>query len=59
MKITKHSFVSKEYADVFANALPRKPPKRKVEFTIELLPRTDLISFPTYYKMATIEMVEL
>ncbi|XP_052489010.1 uncharacterized protein LOC128042298 [Gossypium raimondii] len=43
-----------EYFDVFLEELPRLPPIRDVEFAIELVPRTSLISIAPYI-MASVE----
>lgn len=37
-----------EFADVFPDELPGRPPARVVEFTIDLLPGTKLIFLPSY-----------
>ncbi|XP_024031634.1 uncharacterized protein LOC112094576 [Morus notabilis] len=47
-----------EYADVFPNELPGLPPDRKIEFCIDLLPETALISIAPY-RMTPAEMKEL
>ena len=36
--------IVRDYPNVFPKELPRLPPKREVEFTIELVPRTTPIS---------------
>ena len=48
----------RDYPDVFPKELPRLPPKKEVEFTIELVPRTTLIS-KAPYRMASLELKEL
>ncbi|XP_012461508.1 uncharacterized protein LOC105781522 [Gossypium raimondii] len=48
----------KDFSDVFPNELPRLPPSREVEFGIELLPGTALVSIAPY-RMAPKELVEL
>ncbi|XP_070668685.1 uncharacterized protein [Malus domestica] len=50
--------VVRHYPDVFPDDLPRLPPDRDVEFSIELLPGTDPISL-TPYRMAPAELREL
>ena len=50
--------VVKEYRDVFPKDLPGLPPKREIEFVIELVPGTTPIS-KTPYRMAPVELVEL
>ena len=47
-----------EYGDVFSDELPRLPPKRDVDFCIELHPGTSPISM-TPYRMALVELQEL
>jgi hypothetical protein len=47
-----------EYPDVFLEELPGMPPDRDVEFSIELLPRTALISKKPY-RMDVKDLVEL
>jgi hypothetical protein len=47
-----------EFSDVFLKDLPRMPPKRKVEFAIELLPGTAPIS-KRAYRVSRPELVEL
>jgi hypothetical protein len=50
--------VVSEFPDVFPKDLPGMPPKRKVEFAIELLPRTAPIS-KRAYRVSGLELVEL
>ena len=50
--------VVNEFPDVFPNELPGLPPKREVEFTIDLLPDTQPISIPPY-RMSLSELKEL
>ncbi|XP_070660583.1 uncharacterized protein [Malus domestica] len=50
--------VVRHYPDVFPDDLPGLPPDRDVEFSIDLLPSTDLISL-TPYRMAPAELREL
>ena len=47
-----------EYADVFPEELPGLPPKREVDFTIELPPGTSPISMAPH-RMAPAELREL
>jgi hypothetical protein len=47
-----------EYADVFPDELPRMPPDRDIEFTIELQPRTTPIS-KRPYRMPPAKLAEL
>ncbi|KAI5344007.1 hypothetical protein L3X38_011884 [Prunus dulcis] len=48
----------REFPDVFPEDIPGLPPEREIEFTIELVPRTNPIS-QTPYKMAPVELREL
>jgi hypothetical protein len=50
--------VVSEFLDVFSEDLPGMPPERKVEFSIELLPRTAPIS-KRVYRVSGPELVEL
>jgi hypothetical protein len=50
--------VVSEFPDVFLEDLLGMPPKRKVEFAIELLPGTTLIS-KRAYRVSGLELVEL
>lgn len=50
--------VVKDFLNVFPGELPRMPPDREVEFSIELEPDTTPI-FCTLYKMALLELKEL
>ncbi|XP_038717242.1 uncharacterized protein LOC120010525 [Tripterygium wilfordii] len=47
-----------EYIDVFSDELPRLPPKREIDFTIELYPNVKPISIPPY-RMASEKLKEL
>ncbi|XP_058208110.1 uncharacterized protein LOC131321117 [Rhododendron vialii] len=47
-----------EFLDVFPEELPRLPPKREIEFAIDLLPGTAPISVPPY-RFAPAELREL
>jgi hypothetical protein len=47
-----------EFPDVFLEELPGMPPERKVEFAIELIPGTALISKRSY-RVSRPELVEL
>ncbi|WRX26222.1 Reverse transcriptase domain - like 10 [Theobroma cacao] len=47
-----------EFSDVFPNELPRLPPNRELEFSIDLLSGTTPISIPLY-RMALAELKEL
>jgi hypothetical protein len=50
--------VVSEFLDVFLDELSGMPPKRKVEFVIELIPRTIPIS-KRAYRVSGLELVEL
>ncbi|XP_042423270.1 uncharacterized protein LOC122010867 [Zingiber officinale] len=50
--------IVREFLDVFPDELPGLPPKRQVEFTIELVPGTAPVS-KTPYRMAPKELEEL
>ena len=50
--------VVNEFPDVFPEELPGLPPKRKIEFTIDVLLDTQPISIPPY-RMALAELKEL
>ena len=47
-----------EFPDVFPEELPGLPPAREIEFYIDVVPGTDLISMPPY-RMAPAELKEL
>ena len=47
-----------EFSDVFPNELPRLPPKRPVEFVIDLAPRVTPI-YKAPYRSAPIKLKEL
>ena len=50
--------VVREFPDVFLDDIRGLPPNREVEFTIDLIPGTELISIPPY-RMAPAELREL
>ena len=50
--------VVNEYPDVFPEAFPRMPPDRDIEFVIDLVPGTALIT-KRPYRMAASELAEL
>ena len=50
--------VVREFPDVFPDDIVGLPPEREVEFTIDLIPRTEPISIPSY-RMAPTELREL
>jgi hypothetical protein len=47
-----------EFKDVFSNELLGLPPKREIDFTIELKPSAEPISKPLYW-MTALELCEL
>ena len=47
-----------EFKDVFPNEIPGLPPKREIDFTIELVPGATPVS-KTPYRMSTPEILEL
>ena len=49
--------VVKEFPDVFPDELPRMPPNREVEFSIDLVPGTSRISMAPY-RMTPAELKE-
>jgi hypothetical protein len=55
---TENIPVVREFQDVFTQDLPRMPPDREIEFTVDLIPRTSLIA-QAPYKMGPKELVEL
>ena len=50
--------VLQEFKDVFPHEIPGLPPKRDIDFTIELMPGAAPVS-KTPYRMSTLEMLEL
>ncbi|XP_038685746.1 uncharacterized protein LOC119985529 [Tripterygium wilfordii] len=52
------NFIGEEYMDVFLDELPRLPPKREIDFTIELHPNVKPILIPSY-RIAPAELKEL
>jgi hypothetical protein len=48
----------REYKDVFPEEVPGLPPRRDIDFSIELAPGVVLVS-RTPYQMSTLELVEL
>ena len=49
--------VLQEFKDVFSDEIPRLPPKRDIDFTIELVPEAAPMS-KTPYRMSTQEILE-
>ena len=56
--VVKNVPVVCEFPDVVPEELPRLPPKREIEFCIDVVPGTDPISMPPY-RMALAELKEL
>ena len=56
--ILKNVPIVLEFSDMFFEDLPRLPPDRELEFGNDLLPKSTLISIPSY-RMAPIELKEL
>ena len=54
----KDYHVLQEFRDVFPNEIPGLPPKRDIDFTIDLVPRETPVS-KTPYRMSTLEFLEL
>ena len=50
--------VVKEFMDVFPEEIPGLPPKREVEFSIDLVPGAGPVSMGPY-RMAPAELIEL
>lgn len=50
--------VVQEYADVYLDEVPRLPPKREVEFSIDLIPSVGPVSVAPY-RMTRAELAEL
>ena len=50
--------VLQEFMDVFPDEIPGLPPKRDIDFTIELVPGVALVS-KTPYRVSTLEILEL
>ena len=50
--------VLQEFRDVFLDEIPRLPPKRDIDFTVELVPGVAPVS-KTPYRMSTPEVLEL
>jgi len=56
--VFKEVRIMNEYLEIFPNDLPRLPPRREIEFSIDLIPGTQPISIPPC-KIAPTEMREL
>jgi len=57
-KVQREMFVVQEFMDVFPNEIPGLPPKREIEFAIDLIPGAGPVSISPY-RMAPVELVEL
>jgi hypothetical protein len=54
----EHLPVVKEFVDIFPEELPRMPPERELEFTIDLKPGTEPIARVSYW-ISTLELQEM
>ena len=52
MSKTLDYLIFQEYADVFPSEIPGMPPKRDIDFSIDLIPRSEPIS-KAPYRMTT------
>jgi hypothetical protein len=57
-EILENHFILRDYREVFPEEVPGLPPRRDIDFSIELAPGAVLVS-RTPYRMSTLEMVEL
>jgi len=57
-KVQREMFVVQEFMDVFPNEIPGLPPKREIEFAIDLIPGAGPVSISPY-RMAPAELAEL
>jgi hypothetical protein len=57
LKLEDHPIL-REYKDVFLKEVPSLPPRRDIDFSIELAPATVPVS-RTPYRMSTLELVEI
>jgi len=57
-KVQKEMFVVQDFMDVFPDEIPGLPPKREIEFAIDLIPRVGSVSISPY-RMAPTELAEL
>jgi len=57
-KVQKDMFVVQEFMDVFPDEILRLPPKREIEFAVDLIPKVGPVSITTY-QMAPMELAEL
>jgi len=57
-KVQEEMFVVQEFMDVFPDEIPGLPPKREIEFAIDLIPGASPVSISPY-RMAPTELAEL
>jgi len=57
-KVQKNMFVVQEFMDVFPDEIPGLPPKREIEFAINLIPEAGPVSISPY-RMTPLELAEL
>ena len=57
-KVQKDMFVVQEFMGIFLDEIPGLPPKREIEFAIDLIPGTGPVSISPY-RMAPAELAEL
>jgi hypothetical protein len=57
-EVLEHLLMVREFADVIPEELPRMPPERELEFTLDLKPGTEPIE-RTPYRMSTPELKEM
>jgi len=57
-KVQKEMFVVQEFMDVFHDEISGLPPKREIEFAIDLIPGAGLVSISPY-RMTPTELAEL
>lgn len=50
--------ISKQFSDVFPKEILRFPPRREIDFSIELFPRSEIVS-KDLYRMSTPNLVQL
>lgn len=56
--VVKNVPIVHKFSDVFPKELPRLPPEKEIEFCIDIVPGTNLISMPPY-RMARAKLKEL
>jgi len=57
-KVQKDMFVVQKFMDVFPDEIPGLPPKREIEFAIDLIPGAGPMSI-SLYRMAPAKLAEL